>query len=416
MTDYNSLFAASKAASRRLLSLTDAERSAVIRALAHLVDIHRDRLLEANAQDLARMDPANPLYDRLQLTPARLSAIADDLRSVAALPSPLGVTLEARTLPNGIRLRRVSVPFGVVGVIYEARPNVTYDVFALCFKTGNAAILKGGSDAEHSNAAAVELIHEALTFHHLNPDAALLLPSEREATTALLQAAGMVDLVIPRGGRALIDFVRDNARVPVIETGAGVVSTYFDRDGDLNIGVRVVDNGKTRRVSVCNALDTLLIHSARLADLPTLVAPLAAKGVELHADARAAEALRGHYPDALLFAATDEDWDREWMSLKLGVRTVDSVDEAIEHIALHGSGHSESIITASPDAAERFQTLVDAACVYVNTPTTFTDGGEFGLGAEIGISTQKLGARGPMGLRELTTYKYLLEGEGQTRS
>ena len=416
MTELTPTFAAVREASRRLVTLTDERRNDVVRTLAHLVLTHQDRLLEANAQDLARMDPANPLYDRLQLTPARLAAIAQDLTSVADLPGVLGQTLEARTLPNGIRLRRVSVPFGVVGVIYESRPNVTFDVFSLCFKTGNACILKGGSDAEHSNRAAINLIHDALRQNELNPDAAVLLPSTREATAALLEAEGYVDLLIPRGGRALIDSVRRNARVPVIETGAGVVSAYFDREGDLAVGQRVVDNSKTRRVSVCNALDTLLIHAERLAALPALVAPLADKKVELHADERALAALRGHYPDALLLAATPADWDREWMDYKLGICTVDSLGAAIDHIALHGSGHSETIITASAASAETFQKMVDAACVYVNVPTAFTDGAQFGLGAEIGISTQKLGARGPMGLRELTTYKYLLEGEGQTRA
>ena len=307
------------------------------------------------------------------------------------------------------------MPFGVIGVIYEARPNVTFDVFSLCLKSGNCCVLKGGRDAEHSNKAAIEMIHSALRQHGLSPDTACLLPATHEATTALLGAVGQVDVCIPRGGRSLIDFVRDNARVPVIETGAGVVSAYFDEFGDTSIGTAIVENAKTRRVSVCNALDTLLIHAGRLADLLTLMEPLGRKGVEIHADERAFAVLHGKYPAELLMHAADGDWDREWMDYKMGVRTVGNITEAIEHIAAHGSGHSECIITESGESAGRFQREVDAACVYVNAPTSFTDGAQFGLGAEIGISTQKLGPRGPMGLKEITTTRYLLTGHGQVR-
>jgi len=395
--------------------MPDTLRSRAILTLADLVDANHPLLLEANARDLARMDPSNPLYDRLQLTDSRLDAIASDLRHVAGLETPLGEVMEERTLPNGIELRRVRVPFGVIGVIYEARPNVTFDVFSLCLKSGNACILKGGKDASESNEAAIGLIHRALRECGISPDAAVLLPSTHEATEALLNAVGYVDLCIPRGGRRLIDFVRDTARVPVIETGAGVVHAYFDRLADLETGIRVVDNAKTRRVSVCNALDTLLVHSARLADLPALCKILGEKGVEIHADTRAYDTLSGHYPDSLLVHAAETDPEREWMDMKMGLYTVDDIDIAIGHIDRYGSGHSETIISEDPVAQSIFTARVDAACVYVNLPTSFTDGGQFGLGAEIGISTQKLGPRGPMGLREITTYRYILTGHGQVR-
>lgn len=410
------IFKKVREASRTIANISDRERNEVLLTLAGLLEERSAVLLEANARDLALMDRANPLYDRLQLTPERIGAIASDMRNVAGLPSPVGEEIERRTLPNGILLRRVRVPFGVIGVIYEARPNVTFDVFSLCFKSGNACILKGGKDAEQSNMAAISIIHEALQSHGISPDVAVMLPATHEATAQLLNAVGYVDVCIPRGGRRLIDFVRDNARVPVIETGAGVVHAYFDSAGDPAMGRDIVANAKTRRVSVCNALDTLLIHRDRLGNLPALCEPLAGKNVEIHADPEALTALSGHYPEHLLIPAVPEDWDREWMDYKMGVRTVASVSEAISHIAEHGSGHSECIITGSDEVADRFQAEVDASCVYVNAPTSFTDGAQFGLGAEIGISTQKLGPRGPMGLREITTYRYLLTGSGQTRS
>lgn len=409
------IFKKVREASRTIANISDRERNEVLLTLAGLLEERSAVLLEANARDLALMDRANPLYDRLQLTPERIGAIASDMRNVAGLPSPVGEEIERRTLPNGILLRRVRVPFGVIGVIYEARPNVTFDVFSLCFKSGNACILKGGKDAEQSNMAAISIIHEALRNHGISPDVAVMLPATHEATAQLLNAVGYVDVCIPRGGRRLIDFVRDNARVPVIETGAGVVHAYFDSAGDPAMGRDIVANAKTRRVSVCNALDTLLIHRDRLGDLPALCEPLAGKNVEIHADPEALTALSGHYPEHLSIPAVPEDWDREWMDYKMGLRTVASVSEAISHIAEHGSGHSECIITGSDEVAGRFQAEVDASCVYVNAPTSFTDGAQFGLGAEIGISTQKLGPRGPMGLREITTYRYLLTGSGQTR-
>ena len=408
------LFEAAKRGAAQVALIPDAERAAALEAVADAILAHSAELLSANAEDLSRMDPQNPLYDRLKLTPERLEGIASDMRHVAALPSPLGRVLEDRTLPNGLRLRKVSVPFGVIGVIYEARPNVTFDVFSLCFKSGNACMLKGGSDAGASNHAAVALIRRVLAERGLPEAAVTLLPPTHEAVGELLGAVGYVDLVIPRGGRRLIDFVRDNAKVPCIETGAGVVNTYFDVAGDLEIGRRIVLNAKTRRVSVCNALDCLIVHHDRLPDLPALVAPLAQKDVQIFADEAAFAALVGRYP--LLEPATPESFGTEYMDYKMAIRTVDSLDEALEHIARYGSGHSESIVTADAAAAARFQAEVDAACVYVNAPTAFTDGAQFGLGAEIGISTQKLGARGPMGLCEITTYKWLIDGNGQVRS
>lgn len=411
------LFLSAKQASHSLQLLTDAQRNTVLQAVADAIIAHTDDLLAANATDLARMDKANPMYDRLLLNADRLQGIADDMRHVATLPSPLGRTLKEKTLPNGLHLRRVSVPFGVIGMIYEARPNVTFDVFSLCFKSGNACVLKGGKDAEASCRAGVSLIKEVLRQQGIDPSAIELLPFTHEATGEMLTAVGYIDLCIPRGGKRLIQFVRDNAKVPVIETGAGVVHCYFDQDGDLDMGRRIILNAKTRRPSVCNALDCIIIHASRLADLPALVAPLGEKGVRLHADERAYQALIGRYPSPLLLPVNSDDaWNTEWLSLQAGVKTVDSLDEALQHIATYGSGHSESIVTNNQQSAKKFEAMVDAACVYVNAPTSFTDGAQFGLGAEIGISTQKLGARGPMALEEITTYKWLIEGNGQIRS
>ena len=384
-----------KRASKSLALLSDQQRNDILLAVADQMMAQRDALLAANADDLSRMEKSSPLYDRLQLTEQRIADIAADMRNVASLPSPLGHVTKQKTLPNGLRLCRISVPFGVIGMIYEARPNVTYDVFSLCFKSGNACVLKGGRDADSSNQAAVALIHKVLESYAINPDVVTLLPATHEATGELLNAVGYVDLCIPRGGRKLIDFVRDNARVPVIETGAGVVHVYFDKDGDLQKGRAIINNAKTRRVSVCNALDTLLIHKDREADLPQLLAPMEGK-VEF-------------------FFNDKSRYDTEFMDYKMNVVTVASLDEALDHIDRHGSGHSEAIVTENEQAARLFQQHVDAACVYWNAPTSFTDGAQFGLGAEIGISTQKLGPRGPMALEEITTYKWLIEGDGQTR-
>lgn len=337
------------------------------------------------------------------------------MRNVARLPSPLGVISEKRVLQNGMRLHRVSVPFGVVGVVYEARPNVTFDVFSLCFKSGNVCVLKGGKDAERSNEAAVDIIHAVLREEGVDENVVALLPATHEATAELLNAVGFVDLCIPRGGRKLIDFVRNTARVPVIETGAGVVNTYFDEKADVDMGARIIFNAKTRRVSVCNALDCLLVHRSRIVDLPELCKLLGQKSVRIYADAPAFEALKGKYQEDLLMHSSPSDYGTEFMDYKLSVKTVNGLQDAIAHISEYSSGHSECIITSDAKAAKIFQQQVDAACVYWNVPTSFTDGAQFGLGAEIGISTQKLGPRGPMGLRELTTYKWIIEGEGQTR-
>ena len=402
-----------KAASKTLALLSDDQRNQILNAVADAIIDQQESILAANEKDLAKMDPKNPLYDRLQLTQKRLADIAGDMRNVASLPSPLGFVTKEKTLPNGLRLHRISVPFGVIGMIYEARPNVTYDVFSLCFKSGNACVLKGGSDADQSNQASVALIHKVLQQHGVNPDVVTLLPATHEATGEMLNAVGYIDLCIPRGGRRLIDFVRDTARIPVIETGAGVVNTYFDKEGDLEMGRAIINNAKTRRVSVCNALDCLLVHEARLVELAELVEPVSEKHIIIYADNKAFAALDGKYP--YLEHATDDSFGTEFMDYKLAIKTVASLDEALSHIDQHGSGHSEAIITQNAATARKFQQMVDAACVYWNAPTSFTDGAQFGLGAEIGISTQKLGPRGPMALEEITTYKWIIEGEGQTR-
>ena len=402
-------------ASREIITLTDETINHLLLALANSIPDHQDVILEANQKDIERMDPADPMVDRLLLNASRLDAIAADIRNVASLPSPLDSVLEARVLPNGLNLKKVTVPIGVIGIIYEARPNVTFDVFALCLKSGNATVLKGGSDALYSNIAIVDLIHSVLKGNGINPDTIYLLPAEREAAGVMLNAVGYIDMIIPRGSQKLIDFVRDNAKVPVIETGAGIVHTYFDKSGDLNLGQKIIFNAKTRRPSVCNALDTLVIHQERLDDLATLIKPLQEKEVVLFADEAAYLKLQGFYPDTLLHRAEQEHFGTEFLSLKMSVKTVASLEEALEHIAHYSSRHSEAIITDDPETKEIFLKRVDAAVVYANTSTAFTDGAQFGLGAEIGISTQKLHARGPMALKELTTYKWIIEGNGQTR-
>lgn len=405
---------AAREASRRLNLMAPQEIDNLLLRLADNTVQRTDEILAANRQDLARMDQANPKYDRLLLNESRIGGIADGLRRVASLPSPVGITLDQWTRPNGMRISKVSVPFGVIGVIYEARPNVTLDVAALCLKAGSAVVLKGGSDAQLSNEAIVRIIADTLAECGFPAAAAQLLPPSHEATAEMLDATGLIDLIIPRGGRALIDFVRDRSRVPVIETGAGVCSCYFHSSGDVEKGRNIIFNAKTRRVSVCNALDVLLIDRSRLADLPALAAPLAGKNVTIYADDDAyAVLMEGSYP--LLAHATGDDRGREYMDYKMAVETVASIDEALDYIARYSSRHSESIVAEDREACARFMREVDAACVYTNLPTSFTDGGQFGFGAEIGISTQKLHARGPMGLREITTYKYLIEGNGQTR-
>jgi len=414
--DLRSLFEATRQASRELAAFPPAATDALLRDLADAIVAETPFLLAENARDLARLPETDPRHDRLRLTPERLAGMAADLRTVAGLPSPVGETLTDKTLPNGLRLSKVRVPLGVIGIIYEARPNVTFDSLALCLKTGNACLLKGGSDAAFSNAALLAVAVPVLARHGLNPAVATLLPPERAATEALLSAVGYVDVVIPRGSQSLINYVRENARVPVIETGAGVVHTFFDATGDLATGAAIIANAKTRRVSVCNALDCLLLHESRLPDLPDLLAPLAAAGVQLYADAAACAALAGHYPPALLAPATEAHFGTEFLALAMAVKTVASLPEALNHIARYGSKHSEAIISEDAAHLETFLNAVDAAAVYANASTAFTDGGQFGLGAEIGISTQKLHARGPMGLEELTSYKWLVRGTGQVRS
>ena len=414
--DLRPVFEAARQASRTLAAVAPAALDALLRELAAATVAATPTLLAENARDLARMPESDPRHDRLRLTAERLAGMAADLRTVAGLPSPVGEILSQREMPNGLRLSKVRVPLGVIGIIYEARPNVTFDSLALCLKTGNACLLKGGSDAAFSNAALLAVAAPVLARHGLPAAAATLLPPERAATEALLAAVGYVDVVIPRGSQALINHVRENARVPVIETGAGVVHTFFDATGDLASGTAIIANAKTRRVSVCNALDCLLVHQQRLPDLPALLAPLAAAGVQLFADAPVHAALAGHYPAARLAPATTAHFGTEFLSLTLAVKTVASLDEALDHIAQHGSKHSEAIISEDAGHLEIFLNAVDAAAVYANASTAFTDGGQFGLGAEIGISTQKLHARGPMGLAELTTYKWLVRGTGQVRT
>ena len=403
-------------ASRLLNLITEKKINTVLLALADEAVAATGDILAANALDLAALQTSNPLYDRLLLTPERIKSIANDIRNVAALPSPLGKTLMETERPNGMKISKISVPFGVVGIIYEARPNVSFDVFSLCFKSGNTCVLKGGSDAFNSNRAIVELIKNVLRKHELDENTVTLLPAGREAAAELMNAAGTVDVIIPRGGKGLIDFVRKNSLVPVIETGAGVCHTYFDEFGDLQKGKDIVFNAKTRRVSVCNALDCLIIDQKRLIDLSLICQKLAEKNVTIYADEPAYRALNSHYPDSLLKMTDEYSYGTEFLDYKMAVKTVAGVREAVEHISTYSSHHSECIITENANTAEYFTKVVDAACVYTNVSTAFTDGAQFGLGAEIGISTQKLHARGPMGLAELCSYKWVIKGEGQTRS
>ena len=414
-TDLSHILNNARVAANKLNLIDDATIARVLCAVADEADRQVDYILQANRRDLERMSESDPKYDRLMLTRERLAGITADMRRVASLPSPLGRTLASYDRPNGMHIDKVSVPFGVIGIIYEARPNVTFDVFALCMKSGNVCILKGGSDAHDSNTALINIINRVLISHGIDSNTAVLLPNDHRYTDQLLTAVGKVDLVIPRGSSRLINYVREHALVPVIETGAGICHTYFDEAGDLEKGRRIVCNAKTRRVSVCNALDCLIIHQKRLTDLPALCAPLAEKHVIIYADPQAYEALAGRYPDELLQPATAESFGTEFLDYKMAIKTVASFDEALAHIARYSSKHSECIVTEDEEHKRRFTRQVDAACVYTNVSTAFTDGGQFGFGAEIGISTQKLHARGPMALPELTTYKYIISGNGQTR-
>ena len=414
-TNLNEPFAAVQVASRELALLNDDIINQILNAVADAAIAETPFILAENEKDLARMDKNDPKYDRLKLTEERLKGIAADTRNVATLPSPLGKVLKESVRPNGMRLTKGSVPFGVIGIIYEARPNVSFDVFSLCLKSGNACILKGGSDADCSNRAIISVIHEVLKKFNINPHIVELLPADREATAALLNAVGYVDLIIPRGSSSLIHFVRENAKIPVIETGAGICHTYFDEFGDVNKGAAIIHNAKTRRVSVCNALDCSIIHEKRLTDLPMLCEKLKDSHVIIYADAQAYQALEGRYPAELLEHAKAESFGTEFLDYKMAVKTVKSFEDALGHIQENSSKHSECIVTENKERAALFTKIVDAACVYTNVSTAFTDGAQFGLGAEIGISTQKLHARGPMGLEEITSYKWVIEGDGQTR-
>lgn len=403
-------------AARRSLNVIGTETIDLILERLSEESVNRmEFILEENSRDLAMMDKSNPLYDRLMLTEERLWSISNDIMKVSEMESPLGQILSEYDRPDGMKISRISVPFGVIGIIYEARPNVTFDVFSLCLKSGNVCILKGGSDAINSNMAITGIIKDVLKEFNVNPDVLTLLPPGREETTMLLKARQYVDLIIPRGSRSLIDFVRENSEIPVIETGAGICHTYFDEYGDRDKGRRIIHNAKTRRVSVCNALDCLIIHESRLADLPYLTGLCGCSGVEILADARSFEALKDHYPSDLLRNATEESFGTEFLSLRMSVKTVSSLEDALEHIEKYSSRHSEAIISEDNERITLFFKHVDASSVYSNASTAFTDGGEFGLGAEIGISTQKLHARGPMALRELTTYKWIIEGNGHVR-
>ncbi len=410
----NELFATVRDASKTLVGLDDAKVREVLLAVADEAEKQTDYILSENQKDLDKMDKSNPMYDRLMLTKERIAGIASDIRNVAGLPSPLGKVLKDIERPNGLKLKRISVPFGVIGVIYEARPNVSFDVFSICFKSGNACVLKGGSDAHCSNTAIINVIHSVLRRMNVNENVVALLPAGRESTGELLNAIGYVDMIIPRGSSGLINFVREHAKIPVIETGAGVCHIYFDESGDLKIGQDAVFNAKTRRVSVCNSLDCLIINEKRLQDLPAICERMAEKNVIIYADQPSYDALKGKYP--YLEPATADSYGTEFLDYKMSIKTVKNLDEALEHIAKYSSKHSEAIISKDEASIEKFDRMVDAACVYTNTSTAWTDGAQFGLGAEIGISTQKMHARGPMALEELTTYKWIIKGNGQVRS
>ena len=402
-------------ASRSLNMVSENTINQVLLAVAEEAVAKTELILAENARDLSAMDRNNPMYDRLLLTKERIEGIAQDIQNVVLLPSPVGKILMETLRPNGLKITKITVPFGVVGIIYEARPNVSFDVFSLCLKSGNACVLKGGTDAYHSNLAIIVVIQTVLEKFGLDKNIVTLLPAGRESTAELLNARGYVDVIIPRGGKSLIDFVRDNSKVPVIETGAGICHTYFDEFGDVEKGANIIFNAKTRRVSVCNALDCLVIHEKQLRNLPLLCAKLAEKNVIIYADVKAYTFLNGKYPKALLEKANMESYGIEFLDYKMSIKTVESIEEAIEHISTYSSKHSECIVSENRENTAIFDTMVDAACVYTNASTSFTDGAQFGLGAEIGISTQKLHARGPMGLEELCSYKWIVKGNGQIR-
>ncbi len=415
MDDTKQLFESAKIAGRSLLLLKEQQINCLLEDIAKETEAKIHYILSENLKDLQRMDKNNPKYDRVKLTEERILGIVSDIRNIISLPSPVGRILDKRTLSNGLHLSKKAVPFGVIGIIFEARPNVCFDVFTLCLKSGNVCILKGGSDAKFSNMAIVEIIRSVLDDNDINPNICTLLPNDREVIDELLNAREYVDLIIPRGGSSLINYVRDNARIPVIETGAGVCHTYFHSAGNKEIGQQIVHNAKTRRVSVCNTLDCLIIDKDRLNDLPYICDKLKDDHVIIYADKLSYEVLKGHYPSKLLKEASTDDFGTEFLDYKMAIKTINNINDAIDHISKYGSKHSEAIITEDETATILFESLIDAACVYVNASTAFTDGAQFGLGAEIGISTQKMHARGPMALQELCSYKWIIEGSGQIR-
>lgn len=405
-----------KEASRSMSKISNDQINAVLEDLAQATVKNADAILIENQKDLDRMDSADPKYDRLLLNHDRLAAIANDLRNVASLPSPLNVSFEEKTLNNGLHLKKVSVSMGIIGIVFESRPNVTFDVFALSFKSGNAVALKGSKDAHFSNIIIVDIIKEILKKHNL-PDIVMLAPSNRTALKYILEAEGTVDLIIPRGSQGLIAYVRAHAKVPVIETGAGIVHTFIDEHADIIKAKSIITNAKTRRVSVCNALDCMLVHESHVADIPTIVEGLdESHDLVIHADTPSYNILSGKYRKGLLQHADAGSFGTEFLSMQMSIKVVRSLDEALDHIYRYSSKHSEAIVSESAGAIERFCLEVDAAAVYANASTAFTDGAQFGLGAEIGISTQKLHARGPMALRELTSYKWIVKGNGQVRT
>ncbi|WP_165044558.1 glutamate-5-semialdehyde dehydrogenase [Dysgonomonas sp. ZJ709] len=416
MDDYHqNMFQLVAEASRSLNLLEEKEINAILEAIAKETESKMHYILSENLKDLQRMDISNPKYDRLLLNEQRISDIVKDIRNVISLPSPIGKQLMEKTLPNGLNITKKTVPFGVVGIIYEARPNVSFDVFSLCFKSGNACILKGGSDARFSNEAIIDIIRNVLDEHDVNPNVCTLLPNDRGATDELLKARDYVDLIIPRGGKELINFVRDNSRIPVIETGAGVCHTYFHKEGDVKKGKDIITNAKTRKVSVCNSLDCLVIDKDRLEDLPMLCEDLEKKNVIIYADKYSFDALFQFYSFDLLKKADDDSFGTEFLDYKMAIKTVSGIEDAIKHITAYSSKHSEAIVSEDKNAIKLFEAMIDAACIYANASTAFTDGSQLGLGAEIGISTQKMHARGPMALDELCTYKWIIEGDGQIR-
>lgn len=412
---HQSMFRLAVEASKSLSLLEETEINAILEAIAKETESKMYYILAENQKDLQRMDTNNPKYDRLLLNEKRIADIVKDIRNVATLPSPTGKMLMQKVLPNGLNISKITVPFGVIGIIYEARPNVSFDVFSLCMKSGNACILKGGSDARFSNEAIINIIRTVLDENGVNPNICTLLPNDRESTDELLNARDYVDLIIPRGGKDLINYVRENSKIPIIETGAGVCHTYFHKEGDVKKGRDIVTNAKIRKVSVCNSLDCLVIDKDRLEDLHHICEDLAKNNVIIYADKQSHEALFPYYPYDLLKHAEDGSFGTEFLDYKMAIKTVSNIEEAIDHITTYSSKHSEAIVSEDRQAITIFEKLIDAACIYANASTAFTDGAQFGLGAEIGISTQKMHARGPMALDELCTYKWIIEGNGQTR-